>query len=120
MVLDSTVLIDALRGHTGALAYFRSLREPPHASEVTRAEVLRGLRSAERVPAERMFRLIEWRHVDESIAHIAGDLGRRFRGSHALGVSDLVVAATAQDLGLRVATSNTKHFPMFRGLKPPY
>ena len=30
------------------------------------------------------------------------------------------IRLTAALLGLPLATSNTKHFPMFRGLKAPY
>ena len=30
------------------------------------------------------------------------------------------IAATALDLGLDLATLNVKHFPMFRGLRPPF
>jgi predicted nucleic acid-binding protein len=119
-VLDSTVLIDALRGHPAAVGFLRALSARPTASEVTRTEVLRGLRSAERSRAEVLFGVMHWHAVDESVARIAGEFGRRFRRSHHLGISDLIVAATAQQVGLPVATSNTKHFPMFPRLKAPY
>jgi predicted nucleic acid-binding protein len=119
-VLDSTVLIDALRDHPPAVAFLRALPARPTASEVTRIEVLRGLRSAERSRAELLFGVMDWRGVDESVARIAGEFGRRFRRSHGLGISDLIVAATAQHVGLPVATANTKHFPMFPKLKAPY
>jgi len=120
-VLDSTVLIDVLRDHPGAIAFLRSAEARFSASEVTRVEILRGLRAPERAPTERLFQLIDWRPVDQPIAQLAGELGRRFRKSHAgVGVADLIVAATAEHLGLPVATANTKHFPMFPKLKPPY
>ena len=120
-VLDSTVLIDALRDHPGAIAFLGSAEERPSASEVTRVETLRGLRAAERDPVERFFQLIDWRPVDESIARVAGEFGRKYRRSHSgFGVADLIVAATAQLVGLPLATSNTKHFPMFPKLKSPY
>ena len=47
-------------------------------------------------------------------------LGGRGVESHALSTVDLVIAATAQELGTKLATSNTRHFPMFAGLKRPY
>jgi predicted nucleic acid-binding protein len=50
----------------------------------------------------------------------AGALGRRYRQSHGLAVADLVIAATAIELDAQLATANTRHFPMFRGLTPPY
>jgi hypothetical protein len=119
--LDATVLVDALGDHGGALAFLQSVQERPSSSEVVRVETLRGLRSSERSLAERLFLLIDWHPVDEPVARLAGEFGRRFRRSHAgIGVADLLVAATAEHLGLPLATSNTKHFPMFPKLKPPY
>ena len=55
VVLDTTVVIDVLRGHPAALDYVLGLDSVPACSELTRVEVLRGLRSEERGPAERLF-----------------------------------------------------------------
>lgn len=121
VVLDTAILIDHLRGAPEAVEYLDSLEQRPGCSEVTRIEVVTGLRSAERAPAERLFALIDWVPVDEGIAKRAGELGRRFRASHAgIDVADLAVAATAENLGIDLATTNVKHFPMFPGLEPPY
>ena len=119
--MDTTVLIDVLRGDARAVDYLLGLEEVPTCSEVTRAEVLRGLRSEERAPAERLFQRLRWAPVDEPVARLAGDIGRRHRRSHTgIGVADLIIAATAEHLGLEVATTNIRHFPMFRNLRPPY
>ena len=83
-------------------------------------EVLRGVRRPERDATEALMRSLRWVGVDEQIARRAGDLGRTWRRSHALSTVDLVIAATAQELGTKLATSNTRHFPMFAGLKRPY
>jgi predicted nucleic acid-binding protein len=115
------VLVDHLRAHAGATEYLAGLEEEPICSEVTRIEVVQGLRSAERERAERLFSLIEWVPVDERIAREAGRLGRRWRASHpGIGVADLAIAATVEDVGARLATRNLKHFPMFAGLRAPY
>lgn len=120
-VLDTTVLIDILRGHASAVEYVLGLEEVGVCSEVTRIEVLRGLRSEERRSAERLFQQLRWMAVDEEIARAAGELGRRFRRSHAgIGVADLTIAATAEHLALPLATTNIRHFPMFKGLRAPY
>jgi predicted nucleic acid-binding protein len=59
--------------------------------------------------------------VDEIVARRAGELGRRWRGSHSgIGVADLAIAATAEELDAALATRNVKHFPMFDGLRAPY
>ena len=120
IVLDTTVLIDVLRGHRPALDFLRAIDEPPACSELTRVEVLRGLRRPERDATEALMRTLRWIGIDEQIARRAGVLGRSWRRSHALSTVDLVIAATAQELGADLATSNTRHFPMFAGLTRPY
>ncbi len=120
-VLDTTVLIDLLRGHAAARDYLTGLKRRLVCSEVTRTEIIQGLRSNERDSAERAFAVVRWIGVDESIARRAGSLGRRWRRTHrGLAMADLIIAATAQQLGAELATSNTRHFPMFAGLRAPY
>jgi predicted nucleic acid-binding protein len=82
--------------------------------------VIVGLRPAERRRAEHLFASIEWVPVGERIARVAGELGRRFRRSHVLGVADLIVAATATILDASLATHNLRHYPMFPRLSAPY
>ncbi len=121
IVVDTTVIIDVLRSHDPARRFLRRLETLPVCSEVTRIEVMRGLRSHERSPAERLFDRLDFIDVDEGIARLAGELGRRWRASHpGIGTSDLAIAATAERLDAEVATANVKHFPMFPGLERPY
>ena len=121
VVLDTDVLVDYLRGLPAAGRYVDGLVEVPTCAEVTRVEVLRGMRSHERRVTERFLATIRWVGVDEEVSTLAAELGRRFRGSHgALGVADLVVAATAERHKLPLATLNVRHFPMFPGLEPAY
>jgi predicted nucleic acid-binding protein len=120
IVLDTTVLIDLLRGRSAALDYLRSLDDVPACSEITRVEVMRGLRHRERDATEALMRTMRWIGLDEQIARRAGALGRTWRRSHLIANADLIIAATAQELGAELATSNTRHYPMFDGLKPPY
>jgi predicted nucleic acid-binding protein len=120
-VIDTTVIIDILRGHQPAIDWATSVDRRLVASEVTRIEVMRGLRSHERGAAERAFAAFRWLDVTESIARRAGDLGRRWRRSHrSIGLADLVIASTAIDLDAELATSNVRHYPMFPQLRPPY
>lgn len=121
VVLDTTILIDVLRGDRRGVDYLVSLDAVPFCSEVTRVEVLRGLRSDERRQAERLFQQLQWVSVDEAISRAAGAFGRGLRRSHAnVGVADLIIAATAEQLDLPLATTNVRHYPMFKGLRPPY
>jgi len=77
-VVDTSVLIDLLRGDDRAVQWLMALDAVPLCSEVTRVEVLQGVRSAERGPTERLLQTLRWVAVDESVSRSAGDLGRRF------------------------------------------
>jgi len=121
VLLDTTAFVDVLRRLPEARDFLLALEDRPLASEITRVEVLRGLRSSERSAAELLFSQAEWVPVDEPIARSAGELGRRYSRSHrGIAAADMIVAATVQQFGALLATSNTKHFPMFPKLKPPY
>lgn len=120
-VCDTTVLIDTLRGRPEADSYLRALAGAPRCSEVTRVEVLRGVRSGERSRTSRLFGVFEWVPVEADIAARAGELGRKFRKTQpGISTADLIVAATALELGADLATSNVRHFPMFPGLRAAY
>lgn len=119
-LVDTTVLVDHLRGVPAATAWLAGLSAVPLCSEVSRTEVLVGLRSNERRGAERLFDTLDWVMVDEYVSRRAGELGRRYRRRHRLGVADLLVAASAQEHGATLATGNVKHYPMFPRLRPPY
>ena len=121
VILDTSVVIDVLRGSAAAVTYVLGLEEAPTCSEVTRTEVLRGARSNERTRTERLFSTLRWCGVDEQIARRAGEIGRRWRRNHqGIATANLIIASTAVELELAVATLNTKRFPMFKGLRPPY
>lgn len=101
--------------------YLAGLEDRPACSEISRVEVLQGLRSEERQAAETLFALIDWIPVTEAVARRAGELGRGWRRSHSgIGVADLAIAATAHEISATVATRNVKHFPMFPALHAPY
>src|SRR5215471_12399828 len=107
LVLDTSVLIDVLRGSEAASLWLAALAEVPSCSELTRAEVLRGVRTAERTPPERLLSSLRWVPVDEPISRRAGELARQYRRSHAgLSIVDFVIGATAQLLEADLATGN--------------
>lgn len=120
-VVDTTVIIDLLRGSPSAVDWAGSIEPRLVASEVIRVEVLRSLRNRERAAAERAFAAFRWQNVDEPIARRAGELGRRWRRSHrSIAIADLLIASTTIELDAELARSNVRHYPMFPGLAPPY
>lgn len=121
VVLDTSVLVDHLRAFAPASEYLSNLAGRPFCSEISRIEIVQGLRSDERRAADRLFALITWVPVSETVASRAGELGRKWRRSHpGIGVADLAIAATAEEIDVALATCNVKHFPMFKGLRAPY
>lgn len=122
-VVDSSVLIDVLRGSQAVAQMLKVCRSAGvlHSSYVVRAEILAGMRVPEEPRTRGLLALCEWHAVDEFVAEEAGRLGRRWLPSHrGIDVADLLIAATANVLGLQVLTRNVRHFPMFPGLQPPY
>lgn len=122
-LVDSSVLVDFLRGHPGALALLERERAtgPLQASEITRLEVLVGMRRAEEQDTRELLSTFVWHAVDATVAEKAGELGRRWLPSHqGIDGADLAIAATALLLDARLLTMNIRHFPMFTDLRRPY
>lgn len=123
VLVDTSVLIDVLRGELAAAEILRDARTagPLHGSEVTRLEVLAGMRPREEAATHALLAVLTWHPLDERVADAAGELGRRWLPSNrGIDSADLAIAATAMLLGARLLTRNVKHFPMFSGLTAPY
>jgi predicted nucleic acid-binding protein len=123
ILLDTDVLVWALRGSENARTWIRESREagPLLTSVVTVAELTGGMRSAERHQVWNLLAALRAQPVTEVIARRAGEFRREWRSSHAsIGTSDYLIAATADVLGVELATLNVKHFPMFENLRPPF
>ena len=121
--VDTSVLIDYLRGHRPAAMVLedRRVAGPLHASEITRLEVLAGMRAGEEGATRSLLSELIWHPVDSQVAEEAGALGRQWLPSHhAIDSADLAIAATVQLTGLPLLTKNVGHFPMFPALRPPY
>lgn len=123
VLVDTSVLIDVLRGDARAteLLERERRRAPLHASEITRLEVLAGMRPKEEASTRLLLSALMWHPVDEEIAERAGHLGREWLPSHSgMDGADLAIAATALMLEADLLTRNVRHFPMFPGLAAPY
>jgi predicted nucleic acid-binding protein len=122
-LVDTSVLIDYLRGHPGAAEVLEQERAEAslYASEITRLEILAGMRPSEEVATRALLDTLTWHPVDATVAEDAGALGRAWLPNHrSIDSADLVIAATAQRADARLLTCNVRHFPMFAGLSAPY
>ena len=119
-VVDASVAIDALRGRGEAE---RVLAAPGDlvGSEITRFEILAGIRPHEEDATEQLLSELFWLSVDDLVARTAASLARVFRAAN-VGIddADYLVAPTAVLLDAELLTTNVKHFPMFPGLRPAY
>lgn len=122
-VVDTSVLIDYLRGHPDAVHVLeQAVRGGQlHASEITRLEVLAGMRAGEEGATRALLDTLIWHPVGTEVAERAGELGREWLPSHAgIDGADLAIAATVRMLDAGLLTRNVRHFPMFPDLRPPY
>ena len=124
LLLDTSILIDHLREDPRAIGVLMTAVERADelwASVITRSEIRRGMRSAERAQTEILLETISWIDVSLGIADRAGELARAFRRSHpGIDLADFLIAASAEELRAIFVTRNVRHFPMFPDLQAPY
>lgn len=114
-LLDSGILIRHLRNRRGYHELLQRLSQDNDLviSAFSRVEVLRGMREHER---ERTYLLLDGlltHPLDKDTADRAGELLRQWE---ARGISmsgpDVVIAASALQIGATLVTTNPRHFPM--------
>lgn len=115
VLLDSTVLIDYLRGRPAAHRVERlaQVGDIPITSAINVEEIVRGLRPGEADDAMSLFLGLGILAIGLPVGYQAGT----WRREHArLGVTlsqaDCLVAAVAHSVGAILATGNPRHFPM--------
>jgi predicted nucleic acid-binding protein len=120
VLLDTTVLIDCLRGRPRARERVRRLRragDDPYVCAVSVEEVTRGLRPGE---DEHLLELLDGLLVAPlgiPEGRLAGFWKRTLAGrGRTISQSDALVAAAAAGVDARLATGNAKDFPM-KGLQ---
>jgi predicted nucleic acid-binding protein len=115
-LLDTSVLIDALRGVRDRAEELAQLVEDGHllgCSVITVAEVYAGMRPRERAATETLFDSLETYDVTRQIAERAGILRRTWAArGRTLALADLLIASTAFGHGVAFFTDNTRDFPM--------
>jgi predicted nucleic acid-binding protein len=115
LLLDTTVLIDALRGLSAAerLRGLRNGGQVPWICAVNIEEVFRGTHDEEEVPVGRLLGGFQLAPLGQAEGERAGRWRRDCaREGITLSQADCLIAAAAVGVGARLATGNPKHFPM--------
>ena len=119
MIFDTDVLIWFLRGDAAAARIIESQSDRA-ISAVSAMELLQGARSRDEIKAIHQsmqrngIRIIS---VNESISHVALSLIEAYALSAGLRVADALIAATAREAALPLATANVRHFKAIAGLE---
>ncbi len=124
VVVDTSVLIDHLRGDARAATVLRQRIEVgDELWSVTpvRTEILAGMRPREAAVTLALLDSLAWQDVTMALADHAGALANRYLRSHpGVDTIDYLIAAAAEFLSAELLTKNVKHFPMFRDLLAAY
>ena len=116
LLLDTTVLIDALRARLdrrALLAGLVSRGDSLATAAINIAEVYSGMRPEEEGGTEAFLASLECYPMTAAIARRAGALKGGFaQRGRTLALADMIVAATALEHGLTLATDNHRDFPV--------
>ena len=115
-LLDTTALIDYLRGQKDTVQLVNSLAHQGHQLGlccINVAEVYSGLTEQERAGADRLIDTLDFYEVSREVAKRGGQYRYDFaRQGITLSTADTLVAATAIGEGATLVTANTRDFPM--------
>ena len=119
-LLDTTVLIDALRGRGDRKRLLAELVVSGHTlatSALNVGEVFAGMRPGEEAKTELFLANLEVFPITPAIARRGGGLKAEWsRKGKTFSLADMFVAATAMEQELVLMTENHKDFRMIRGL----
>lgn len=121
VLIDTCVVIDFLRGFPSAVHFFEKMDFPPVISTITIAELYAGAKTKSKKQAvDAIIETCSVIDVTPEIARKGGEWACKYTPSHGVDLPDALIAATAEEEGLTLATCNLKHFPMFPKMQRPY
>ena len=115
VLLDSTVLIDALRGRPAAdrVRQLRRVGDEPWVCAISIEEIWRGAHPEEQSTIRRLFRGLRCAPLGVAEGERAGRWRRELAASGvAVHQADCLIAAATVGIGGRLATGNPDDFPM--------
>ena len=119
MLIDADIIIWNWRGKTEAAVVLDAAR-PFYISAVTYMELVQGMRNQrewEALQADLKLWKAKVLPITEAISLRAVSLVEQYFRSHHLQLADALIAATALEHQMPLATSNVKHFKAVKGLK---
>ena len=119
-LIDTDILVDALRGITDAVDFLARLQADSalQISVISAMELIAGCRNARELSQLHQFlQQIKVLPIDANISWRAYQLMDSFFLSHGLLIPDALIAATALELGLTLCTRNLRHFQMIGNLE---
>jgi predicted nucleic acid-binding protein len=118
---DTDVLVDFFRGDSRAVAFVNANSSQIILSPIVVAELYAGVKGdAEQATVEDFISLFRVIPIDVEVAKAGGLYKRDYGKSHAVGLADAILAATAEIEKAELKTLNIKHYPMIKGLSPAY
>jgi predicted nucleic acid-binding protein len=121
ILVDTDIMVDFLRGYPKAVALVRMHSTRIILPSIVAAELYAGVKGDEELSTLddliALFRIIP---ASREIARAGGLYRRDYGRSHGVGLADAIVAATANVEEADLKTLNTKHYPMFKRLRPAY
>ena len=118
VLLDTTVLIDYLRGRRAVerVNALLAREDTPCTSSINVEEIFRGLRESETVAVEKLFDGLRVVPIGRKEGRRAGEWRRHFAAlGTSLSQADCLIAAAAHTVNAVLATGIPRHFPM-RGI----
>ena len=119
-IIDSSILIDCLRGRANAIAFLTSHTRTARATThlIVAAELLAGARDkVESAQIDSFLNSFDLAVPAEADGLSALNLYRQYHLSHGVDWPDCQIAATALRLGVEVFTQNVKHFSALPGVR---
>ncbi len=121
LLVDTDVLVDLLRGNQKAVALIQEHSANLMLSSIVAAELYAGVRNNHELEKlDNLISIFKVVPVSIELARAGGLYKRDYQKSHGVGLSDAIIAATADVENADLKTLNTKHYPMIKNLKPAY
>jgi predicted nucleic acid-binding protein len=123
-LVDTDVIINYLIGKNKSKAFLMRIingEVEGFFSVITEAELFSGARDSNDVASIcDVLGVMEAIEVGREIAITAGKLRRKYYTAHNTELPDAIIAATAKEKGLILATANEKHFRIFEEIEKEY